>query len=357
MHRTTGLPVLLCLLVATLSALSAAEPAAGRRRPTVWMIPPPWAEGACLKELVNHDGQWPEARSKIDGLGYYCWLLHHQFSDAELKAVFAKLKQWDLQFAFEIPVVKGADWGFKEPLNAQTAFARYQEREKRFSACGMAKVTAFAFDEPIYAARHMIPHQITQRILPEGNGLPNPILSGKERMQYGITETVSFIGMMRRAYPDSRLGDIEPYPVLTYDEIVYALDSLQSECAKQGLKGLDFFRVDVDWASMIKTGTGSWLELKKIETYCRSKGIAFGMIYWAPAHEFLKPKGIDYDLAWYTGLMHHGSAYALVDGDPDECVLESWMHIPAHAVPETDMTSFTRSVLDFCRAFVPERRK
>ncbi|MHB0998114.1 MAG: hypothetical protein ACYC27_02620 [Armatimonadota bacterium] len=198
-------------------------------------------------------------------------------------------------------------------------------------------------------------HQISQGILPKGNGLPDPDLSGRQRMKYGIKETVSFIEMMRKAYPNTKLGDIEPYPVLTYDEITFAIDSIQKECAKKGIKGLEFFRIDIDWASMIKTNKGSWIEVKKIEDYCRSKNIAFGMIYWAPDHEFLKPKGVDYDMAWYVGLMHHGSAYALVDGNPDECIIESWMHIPVHAVPETDITSFTRSVLDFCNFFIPDK--
>lgn len=346
-----------CLLVVISTRLAAADIVDAPRKPVVWMIPPPWDEGACLKELVNNPEQWSETRTKVDGMGYYLWLLNHQFSDSELKSFFRKLKLWKMKFSFEIPVIKGANWGFKDPLDAKSSFDKYQQMAKRFEACGMRKVDAFTFDEPIYASIHPIPQQVAQGILPKDSGLPGQELSIKERMQYGIKQTVSFIEMLRKTNPDSQLGDIEPYPVLTYDEITTAIDSIQTACADKGIKGLDFFRIDFDWASMMTTNRGSWTEVKKIEDYCKSKGIKFGMIYWAPDHEFLVLKGKESIMDWYVGLMHHGTAYALVDGKPDEVVLQSWMHIPVHAVPESDITTFSRSVLDFCKSFVDRKGK
>lgn len=339
------------------TSLYAAVTVGSSKSPVVWMMPQPWeGNGGCLRELIEKEDQWVETRSKIDGLGYWPWLLNAHFSDDQIRALFSKVKKWNLLLAFEIPVVKGANWGGKEPLDAKTAFDQYQELEKRFKTDGMERVDVFAFDEPIYASRDVIPDQIKQGILPKRDGLPDPSLSGKQRMQYGIKETASFIEMMRKAHPGSRLGDIEPYPALTYDEIVYAIDGIQKECAARGAKGMDFFRLDVDWASMNNTKGGSWPEVKKIEDYCRSKSIAFSLIYWAADYDLLKQKGIDYNLMWYVGVMHNGNAYALVGGSPDEYVLESWLITPAHAVPETDMTTFTRSVLDFCRYFVPKKQ-
>ena len=40
---------------------------------------------------------------------------------------------------------------------------------------------------------------------------------------------------------------------------------------------------------------------------------------------------------------------------PDEIVVESWVGVPLRSVPETDEWTFTRSVRDFCRRFVPAR--
>ena len=50
--------------------------------------------------------------------------------------------------------------------------------------------------------------------------------------------------------------------------------------------------------------------------------------------------------------MRQGYDYALVQGQPDQYVIESWIEAPSHSVPETDSWSFTRSVLDFTRRFV-----
>ncbi len=348
---------IISLFVITSVCFCAQMPSTTDHRPKVWMIPPPWSEGACLKELVKHEGQWKQARARIDGIGYYLWLLNHQFLDKELKALFLKVNEWGLEFSLEVPVVKGADWGFKEPLNAETSFAKYQQLTRRFEADGMKSVDVVSFDEPIFASAHPIPAQVSQGILPKDGGLPGQELSVKERMAYGIQQTAAFIGLMRKSYPETILGDIEPYPTLSYDEITYAIDGIQKACLDKGIKGLEFFRLDFDWASMSTSNKGSWIEVKKIEEFCRSKGIRFGMIYWAPDHELLKPKGIDNPMAWYIGLMHHGNAYALVNGKPDEYVLQSWMHIPVHAVPESDITTFSRSVLDFCNSFVDKKSK
>ncbi|MHB1460642.1 MAG: hypothetical protein ACYC1M_05105 [Armatimonadota bacterium] len=349
--------VLLALMIISYIGCSADTRDAQEQRPKVWMIPPPWSEGACLKELVKFESQWKQTRARIDGIGYYLWLLNHQFSDKELKALFRKVNDWGLEFSLEVPVVKGADWGFKDPLNADTAFAKYQQLTKRFEADGMKSVDVVSFDEPVFASAHPIPAQVTQGLLPKGGGLPSQELTVKERMAYGIEQTAAFIGMMRKSHPGTMLGDIEPYPTLSYEEITYAIDGIQKACLEKDIKGLEFFRLDFDWASMSTSNRGSWSEVKKIEEFCHSKGIRFGMIYWAPDHEFLMLKGIDHPMAWYVGMMHHGSAYALVNGKPDEYVLQSWMHIPLHAVPESDITTFSRSVLDFCKSFVDKEIK
>ena len=56
---------------------------------------------------------------------------------------------------------------------------------------------------------------------------------------------------------------------------------------------------------------------------------------------------------WYSGVMTQGEDYALVDGHPDQIVIESWLSdAPAACVPEDQDFTFTRSVRDFCRKFV-----
>lgn len=46
----------------------------------------------------------------------------------------------------------------------------------------------------------------------------------------------------------------------------------------------------------------------------------------------------------------------MVDGAPDQYVIESWVGAPKRCLPETEPFSFTRSVLDFTRKFAPRTK-
>ena len=58
------------------------------------------------------------------------------------------------------------------------------------------------------------------------------------------------------------------------------------------------------------------------------------------------------DAAWYVSVMQQGYDYAIVDGAPDQYVIQSWVGAPTRAVPETAEFTFTRSARDFIRTFV-----
>ncbi len=49
--------------------------------------------------------------------------------------------------------------------------------------------------------------------------------------------------------------------------------------------------------------------------------------------------------------MQQGYNCALVQGAPDQYVIESWVEAPSRSGPETEPFTFTRSVLDFARRF------
>lgn len=328
MRKWMSLWMVVGMLVAVGAGLHASTAPAKSARPMVWMMPPPWERnGGCLRELLQHDDQWSRTRSQIDGLGYWPSLLNVHFSDAEIHTLFTKLKKWNLRFTFEVQVLK------KDLPTARQSFDQLQGFTTRFKPLGMF-VDSFSFDEPYYAAKYFL-------------GKPD---------EFAIEEVASYIAMLRAKYPNAEVGDIEPYPALTFAEITSFMDRLQAKCAEKGVKGPDFLRLDVDWAGMNNWLGGSWPEAKKIEDHCHSKGLRFVMTYCAVDYDVLKPKGLDYDMMWYVGIMHQGNAYAMVGGKPDAYVIESWLHTPPHAIPESDMTTFSRSVLDFCKYFVPGRK-
>jgi len=328
---------------------------ATRSAPDVWIIPSPSpGNGQCLREMVRRESEWSATRGQVRGIGYYAWLLNQHFSDVEIRDLFAKLRAWRLGFGFELAVLKAPNWGLPEPLQAKGAFDQFQQFAKRFKSLGMERVDWFAFDEPIYAARYAIPAS--------GGKVPTvPAIEligtvkdpdAANRIAYGVAETVSFMAKMRQAYPGARLGDIEPYPAMNGDELETAVNAIQKGCKQQGIKGLDFFRLDVDWDLFEQKHFGSWTEVKRIEDMCRARGIAFSLIFWA-ANQPRLAKDAATAMSWRDGVLHQGRAYRNAGGSPDELVIESWIQIPEHAVPETSPETFTASVLEFLKAFPP----
>lgn len=344
-------PALALLLSIAASPLTAAEM---RFAPEVWLVPPPWpGNGQCLRELVQRGDEWTNVRGQVRGIGTYAWLLNVHHSDDDLRALFARIGEWKLGFGLEVPVVKARNWGMPEPLQAQSAFGQLQGFITRFRSLGMGKVTWFAFDEPVYAVRYAIP--ASGAVVPTAPAIE---LFGRVKMDpdaahriaFASAETVSFIARMRKAHPGARLGDIEPYPALNPGEIETAVNAIQKGCAEHGVRGLEFFRLDVDWDLMEQKTFGSWSEVNQIAAVCRARGIAFSMVFWAASQPRLV-KTNSSSLLWRDGLMHQARVFAEAGGRPDELVIQSWLHTPEHAVPETSAETFTASALEFLHEF------
>lgn len=348
MKRT--LILLTALLLVSLAMLHAADP----QSPTleVWLVPPPWpGNGECLRELVRRGDEWKTVRRQVRGIGTYAWLLNVHHSDDDLRALFAKIEEWKLGFGLEVPVVKAKNWGMPEPLQSQPAFGQLQGFIARFRSLGMKEVTWFAFDEPVYGARYAIPASgaaVPSAPAIERIGTVSRDPDAAHRIAYAAAETVSFMAMMRKAHPGARLGDIEPYPALNSDEIETAIHAIQKGCAEQGVRGLDFFRLDVDWDLMEQKGFGSWGEVNQIAALCRARGIIFSMIFWA-ANQPRLVKTNPSPMLWREGMMQQARVYREAGGQLDEIVIESWLHTPEHSVPETSAETFTAAALEFLR--------
>ncbi len=331
--RILALLVALLLVSSSVAAESVVAPLAGR--PEVWIMPPPWpGDGEPLRQMLRRPEEWAQTRRLVRGIGYWPWLLNQHFHDDDLRALFAGLKAWNLELGFEVPVVKAANWGGDgKPLDAAKAFEQMQRFATRFQPLGMPQVAWFAFDEPLYAARHVVPSALTPA----------------DRMARGIAETAAFLGMLRRVDPRSRLGLIEPFPALTFAEIVQGVEGVQRACGHQGIQGLDFLRLDVDWDRMDRGREAGWADVKRLEDHCRRQGIAFSLIYWAADEPRLARAGQSNPGTWLTGILNQKTAYAQAGGTPDQVVVESWLHVPASAVPESDPHTFTGSVLEFLK--------
>ncbi len=298
-------------------------------------MPPPWpGNGRCLWEMATCEGEWARARALLHGIGCWPWILNQFYSDEQLRTVFERIRSWKLRFALEVPALKASGWGYDgKSLDAAGAFEQHRMFERRFVKAGMPRVDAFAMDEPLYAARHA---GASTEAAPDA------------RLRHGVAQTAEFIALIRRAYPRARVGDIEPYPALTFSEITGCVEALQAACRQRRAAGPDFLRLDVDWSLFSDRRDTGWHEVKRIEDFCRARRIGFSLIYWAADQPRLAAAGKGDEMTWRGGVLAMARAYHDAGGRPDQVVLESWLHTPQHAVPDTDPTTFTASLRDLC---------
>lgn len=324
MSRSILLPALVALALMTLSVPAAQVRAQDRSpKPTVWMCPPTQDNGRCFRELFEEPERWAKTRAAIDVIGYADHVLNRQFTDDQLRAWLPLLQQWGIKFALEVGAVK--PWG----TTGEKTFNIQRPMWDRVQRAG-GSIYAFAMDEPLCCARQEI-HQ------------PD---------DYAVQETANFIALVRQHYPQVLIGDIEPYPFISLPDLSRWIEALEKELADRQVRGLDFFRLDVDWVNFTVRNHGSWQEVKQLEHTCRNRRLPFSLIYWAADYPALKGRGLADDATWYVSVMRQAQDYALLDGAPDQFVLESWIESPSRCVPETDDFTFTRSVLDFSRKFV-----
>jgi hypothetical protein len=185
-------------------------------------------------------------------------------------------------------------------------------------------------DEPLLCCRHHI----------------------KKPDDYAAQETANYIALVRKHFPDTLVGDIETYPPIPLADHMWWIEAVNKRLAEFGVRGLDFYRLDVNWANFVVQNTGCWRDVRKLELECRKRKLPFSLIYWASGLPAVQRKGLADDSTWYVGIMEQGYAYALQDGQPDQYVIESWVQAPSRCLPETTEWTFTRSVRDFVRRFV-----
>jgi hypothetical protein len=284
------------------------------------------ANGDCFRELFEHPDQWKDARANIDMLLYagqkFSPGKSGQFTDAELTTWFAQMRQWNLPLELEVGAVK--EWG----PTAQKTFASEHPDWDRILRLG-GPFASLAMDEPLICTRNRL-------------HLPDA---------YAVQETANFIALVRKNYPQVRIGDIEPYPSIPWQDHGVWIAALQKKLAEMNVRGLDFYRLDVNWISFDVANIGSWKEVQKIETSCRKARLPFSLIYWSSGYPLFKRLGIGDDSTWYAGVMTQGYAYASIGARPDQYCLESWVGAPAHSVPDSDPNAYMGSARDFFTRF------
>ena len=166
--------------------------------------------------------------------------------------------------------------------------------------------------------------------------------------------------------------ETEPFPSVSLQDHMKWIDAVYRQTSAMKVRGIDAYRLDVNWITFAQRKEGSWSEVVQLREYCRSRGLPFGLIYWPPAYPSANRLGTADDSTWYVGIMEEGYEYnvaaarflaarKLANGlaglaaQPDQYVIESWVGAPVRMIPETAEFTFTRSVLDFVNKFVNGR--
>ncbi len=301
-----------------------------KARPTVWAFPPPLNNGAELWEMINKPELWQRTRNMIDGIGYADLNLNKQFSDEQLTSIFANLKKWHLKLCLETGAIK--PWG----ITADATLAAERPLWNRFIKLG-GTINSIDTDEPLCCTRSQL-----KTLYPDS---------------YAIKQTALYYEAVRREYPHTLVGDTEPYPFLSVKEITDWLSRVQERLKADGMAGMDSFKLDVDWANFDPRTTskpkGSWQDVREIEAFCKKEHIDFRLIYWAAVQPQLRHDGKATDGTWTQEVLHMVKDYKLAGGSPHTFVVESWLDdAPPAALPETNLDSFTGSVLRLCEGFV-----
>jgi len=302
------------------------------------MGPPSYDKGSRFRELFEHPDEWKATRSLINEI-LYPDQHFAQFSDEELKAWLAMMKQWNMRLGLDVGAVK--DWG--ETAEKSLPVGRqYWDRILRLGG----RIDAMHMDEPLICARSYL----------------------HKSDEYAVEETAKFVAGVRKHYPEVLIGDIEPYPSVSLKDHIKWIDALQKRLAEMGVRGLDFYEVDANWMNFQIQHMGTWQEVKQLQSYCRGRKLPFSLIFWPASYPWFKNgTNLADDNTCYVSVMNQGYEYAVFDpaspsqfpelipfkGGPDQYVIQSWEQCPSRSVPETGDFTFTRLVSDFVKKFVP----
>ena len=194
-------------------------------------------KGQAFRDLFEHPDDWKETRSLVDVLFTTDLALQRNFNDAELTRWFAQAHDWKLKLAMEVGAIK--PWG---KTGAET-FQKEQANWDRLQKLG-ANIYAIAMDEPLVCTREQI----------------------HESDEYAVEETANYVVQVRQHYPEMLVGDIEAYPSSSVEEHQHWIEALNQRLAEKGVRGLDFYRLDVDWLRFEAQGKGSWKDLREART-------------------------------------------------------------------------------------------
>jgi len=315
----------------------------------VWMKP----RGDSFVQFLTNLDQWETVQGMIDFIGYADHVLFRSYTSTERIAGFATLNQLDIPLVLEIGGVK--HWGLNsdhsnyDTIGRDIFYMQHYQFWQRFVAEG-ANIAGFAIDEPLVAVMF--------------DPIFNFIGDEEAKFNFTVEQTAQFIALVRYYYPDAFIGNIEVFPSFSIDLNIRFVDALEARLVELTGFGQDFYRMDVDWSPLSFTGRvgpdhrEAWAELVRFEQHLNSIGLPHSLIYWgADYHDGYFYVDRNTDRLWHDQMMRMGAMYKAAGGNPDQFVLQTWVHIDGFGIPYTTLPedfewSFTNNIIDFFNTFI-----
>ena len=316
-RTATRLALGLCLMFdASLSA-----PAQARDFQKIWFAPmqPSQRPDGTQAGSIDYFGMfeprapWTFAAKHVSVFKIYPELLRDA-TDDQIRRVISGLAERNIALAFEAPVLV-------DPSRCDTPAARSSwviglvARLKRLGG----DLRALAMVGPLIDGH---------------GGGPNTCRRSIADVAAKAARTVA---SMRQFYPDLVVGEIEPighgpaYP--DWRELRSWFDAW----AKASGRPLAFLHMDTVW------GTPWHDDMRDVAKQTHEAGIRFGVIYKGD------PSDLSDDAFTNDALLHADEVEAVLQGPPDDVILQSWENYPRRALPDTDLSTMTGLVRAYVR--------
>lgn len=290
----------------------------------IWFAPlPPMPESAGRPFIGSEDfidlfspgAPWQLAARRVNVFKLYGeWVAYHATA-VELEKVVGDLQQRGIALGVEAgPLLPSEQCG--QDIEGFAGLGEGLLIARRIQEAG-GTIDFIALDEPFYYAHHF-------------DGLKACHWTA-EQVALAVQE---FANGMRAVFPAAVIGDIEPLPMgLPAETYMGWLDAYRQATGYD----LDFLHLDLNYHDPI------WAEKAlQLEEYCRSRGIAFGILYNGEG---------DTDSEWIDSAWQRAGIYEQqVGGLPDHVIFQSWEDHPDFVLPENKPEAFTHLINRYFRA-------
>ncbi len=287
------------------------------------------------RSLFTAPEQWSTARSRIDVFKFYTQSLlndpcaicgQNTLGTFVNVGAFKKLAHWGIAIGVEVGAVK--EWG----CTGSEEFRVAKEVIRNIQTNG-GTVDFLDLDEP-YIGGELVTNGKTCGFT----------------MEQSADATSQFIHKVNVAYPNILVGDTEPYPYFSIQELEQWILALQD----RGV-ALAHFHLDVDMVRARQHRQDVTADLRTLDQFLMDQHIPFGVILtsntnWTPRS----------DLAFFDATMTWIRMVDAAIGKPEHVVFQSWLGPAPNGVHEVPINlpeanhptySFTRLVVEGLDAF------